>query len=378
MKKEAGLYLHIPFCQAKCHYCAFNSRPGSREMANEYISLLIKKIHALALDTWCQEHVFTTIFVGGGTPSLAGATHLGQLLTECQTLFNILPGAEISLEANPHSVSLADLGQWRAAGFNRLSLGVQSFADSLLVRLGRTHTSRQAMAAVALAQQAGFHNINLDLIYAIPGQTLNQWRQSMEIALDLAPTHLALYELTIEAGTRFGDLLSSKKITQPNEDKVADMEELSRNMLHRHSQYEISNYALPGYECQHNINYWRNGPYLGIGAGAVSFMAGQRLGEESDPRRYMALVAAGESTGQGEDILSDKARFRETVIMGLRLVKGVEIAALRQRFGFTLDEIYGTLWQELCGQGLLVLENGYLRLPQRMLPLANQVLWQLV
>ncbi len=376
--REAGLYLHIPFCQAKCHYCAFNSRPGSRARAEKYLQVLSSKIKADGRTPWSQEHSFSTIFVGGGTPTLVSAKALCHLLDLCFSVFAIASGAEISIEANPHSVSLADLELLRQAGYNRLSLGVQSFDDDLLTGLGRSHSSQQATAAYGMARQAGFTNINLDLIYGLPGQSLLQWQQSLETALALAPTHLALYELTIEEGTRFGTLAAEKKLSLPSEDELADMEELTRALLSSYHQYEISNYSLPGHECRHNVNYWHNGSYLGVGAGAVSFMAGQRINEEADPVRYMECVGRGESTSKEEESLSSKARFRETIIMGLRMVDGLDISALQQRFGLSLEDVYGSLCQELSEQGLLLLEDDRLRLPTAMLPLANQVLSQLV
>ncbi|MEN8140972.1 MAG: radical SAM family heme chaperone HemW [Thermodesulfobacteriota bacterium] len=378
--KEAGLYLHIPYCPGKCHYCAFNSRSGSRAAADDYLLALGRQLRAEAEKPWSRTHTFPTIFVGGGTPTLASPGALVDLLALARASFAIPRGAEISIEANPGTVDQASLATLREGGYNRLSLGVQSFSDSLLRSLGRLHTASQAREAVAAARGAGFSNINLDLIYGLPGQELGQWRRSLEAALALKPTHLALYELTVEPDSAFGRKARQGRLELPGEEAVADMEELSRELLALagYQQYEISNYSLAGCQCRHNVNYWQNGPYLGLGAGAVSYLAGRRLRAAADAKRYMELVAAGADVWLDEEQLEPAARFRETVIMGLRLTAGLDIAALESASGLTLTQVYGPLIAELTAQGLLIRDQDHLRLPAALLPLANQVLSRLV
>ena len=373
--QEAGLYIHIPFCQSKCHYCAFNSRPGSRAQADGYLQVLQQQLSRLARQPEVADYQFSTVFVGGGTPTLASPGALVDLLNHCQQAFTIAQGAEISLEAHPNSVRPADLQSLVKAGYNRLSLGVQSFQDGLLHDLGRSHSAQQARESVAWARQAGFSNLNLDLIYGLPGQSSALWQRDLELALELAPEHLALYELTIEEDSLFG----RQSPQLPHEDEVADMEELSLALLAgAYQRYEVSNYSRPGRQCLHNLNYWHNGDYLGVGAGAVSCLAGCRSKEEVDVARYIVLVEEERSTRVDEEVLGPEERFRETVVMGLRLVEGIAISHLEQRFALSLLDVYGNLISELTGKGLLRTSGDRLRLPPAVMPVANQVLAQLV
>ncbi len=375
----AGLYLHIPFCRSKCGYCAFNSITASRGMADEYLDLLDEKIAAYASLPWSREQVFTSIFIGGGTPTLASPEKLAKVLTSCRHHFNMSDQAEISMEANPDSIDQDSLSTLLQAGVNRLSIGVQSFNDTLLSTLNRPHTGQQASQAVKTARKCGFSNINLDLIYGLPGQSLTAWTNDLHQALDLAPEHLALYELTIEPGTPFALARAANTLDLADEELVADMEEATNQILTTaYQRYEISNFTRPGYECRHNINYWQNGSYLGLGSGAVSCLDGLRLSQESAPHRFMTLIHEGKTTISQAECLSAKGRFRESIIMGLRLVEGLDLTDLERRFHLSAREVYGDLFPDLLKQGLLIRDGKMLRLPANLLAVANQILSQLV
>lgn len=376
---EAGLYLHIPFCRAKCGYCAFNSVAATPGVMDDYLALLGREVRTAAAQPWNADQTFTSLFIGGGTPSLAPPATLAALLDLCRRHLTISDQAEISMEANPDSLDPAGLAILRQAGINRLSIGVQSFQDDLLTTLNRPHTGRQAVQAVMAARQSGFTNINLDLIYGLPGQSLAAWQADLRQAADLAPEHLALYELSIEPDTAFARRQAAGALPLPDEDLVADMEEAIADLLPPpFERYEISNYARPGYQCRHNLNYWQNGSYLGLGAGAVSCFDGLRVSNEPEPAAFMALVGQGHTPIRHIECLSPKGRFRESMIMGLRLLAGLDLAALEGRLGLTAAQVYGDLLTDLENQGLLRRHANRLSIAPKRLAVANQILSQLV
>jgi oxygen-independent coproporphyrinogen III oxidase len=375
-----GLYIHIPFCRTKCGYCAFSSYACPGRPPADYLAAIAGQLALLAPHPMVRELTFGSIFIGGGTPTIYQAGELAALLDQAQKLLPFTKPVEVSVETNPNTVSPAKLHGLRQAGVNRLSIGVQSFAEPVLTAIGRSHTAAEAHAAIVLARQAGFANINLDLIYGLPRQDPANWRETLAAALSHEPEHLALYELTVEEGTPFAELASQGKLTLPDEDTVLAMEEEAHALLaaHGYQRYEISNFARPGFECRHNLNYWQNGSYLGLGAAAVSCLASIRLKNLAEPARFADLVSAGLPPFAEAEALPPAARFRETVIMGLRLLAGVSIAQLQQRFGWTAQEYYGETLASLRAERLIEIENDCLRLTTRALPLANQVLARLV
>jgi len=374
-----GIYVHIPFCLSKCDYCAFVSLP-CRRPPGSYLQAVLRQARQLAELTWSREQVFGSLFIGGGTPTIYPPEQLAALLGELGGLFRLEADAEITVESNPNTLSLEGLQQLRRAGVNRLSIGVQSFDDQLLRAVGRGHDRATALAAIARVRQAGFENFNLDLIYGLPGQSAEQFRADLATALEAEPTHLALYQLTPEEGTPLAARLAAGEQTLPDDDQCATMEESARKLLGAmvYEQYEISNYCQPGYQCRHNLNYWRNGSYLGLGAAAFSCLDGLRIGNVRGPGLYRRLLAAGQAPYATAEALGREAAFRETVITGLRLSRGVEIAELERRFALTPQAYYGTMLTRLLDLGLLTLEEGRLALSERAFPLANQVLSQLV
>lgn len=374
-----GLYLHIPYCRSKCGYCAFNSVPWPGQGPDDYLNALLAEMAQVARG-WGVGRVCSSLFIGGGTPTVYDGEALSRLLTACRAQFAWIDDPEITIETNPNTVTAANLAAYRAAGVNRLSIGVQAFDDQLLHAIGRRHSVKQAVQAVSLARQAGFANLNLDLIYGLPTQGVADWRQSLAIALDLAPEHLALYELSVETGTPFANRQAQGELSLPDEDTTAEMAELGHELLARHGyrRYEISNYARPGSECRHNLNYWRNGSYIGLGAGAVSSFDGLRLKNIDDPAGYMARVGAGLVAFQEGEALSLGASFRESVVMGLRMLAGVSLTLLRQRYGLEPRAYYGESLEKLQSRGLVALDEERMWLTPKALPVANQVLAELV
>jgi oxygen-independent coproporphyrinogen III oxidase len=378
--RERGLYLHVPFCLRKCPYCGFFSQAAGPGLMRRYVEALILQLRRMAAGGWAEHRAVTTIFFGGGTPSILPAEIVAGLLRECRSCFASAAEMEISIEVNPATVVGRDLLRLRRAGFNRLSVGVQSLSDAELTRIGRPHTATDARAVIRSARRAGFANINIDLMYGLPAQQVRDWRKTLRAALELSPEHLALYELTIEEGTPFAGLLKQGKLELPPEDAVLEMMEVIAAEIHRagYHRYEISSYSLPGRECRHNINYWHNGSYIGLGAGAVSCVAGRRYAAVRDVELFCRRMEAGQEPWDGVEELGHEARFRETVIMGLRMAGGISIRELELRFGLHPAVYYGPVLQRLASQGLVDMENGFLRLTPRGLPVADLVLADLV
>lgn len=378
---RAGLYLHVPFCRKKCSYCSFYSFAPRAEEVRAYIVALGQQIRQLSRDPAVRALSFATVFFGGGTPSILPVAALAALLADCRKVFSIKGEApEISIEVNPGTIDGAGLQHLRRAGFNRLSIGVQSFDDRELRQLGRIHDRSEALATVAAARAAGFDNLSLDLMYGLPGQGLRGWQETLDQALTLAPEHLSLYELTPEEGTVLFRQLEQGQLTLADEEMVLAMMAATELTIGPSplERYEISNFARAGRQCRHNLIYWHNGQYLGLGPGAVSAFAGQRRATVADLGEYCRRVATGQPVWAEVEQLDRETGFRETVIMGLRLLAGVSVARLRRRFGIDLPTYYGPILAPLLDQGLVTLAAGRLALTARGLPLANRVMAQLV
>ncbi len=378
--ESSAIYLHIPFCKTKCSYCSFNSQAGKDNLIPAYLQALHRQILFMADHPWSRGRTFSSLFIGGGTPTICESRDLADLITTTLRHFHFSTNAEITVETNPNTVSEEKIVALLKAGVNRLSIGVQSFADKQLRRLGRSHSVADIKRAVSLSQKEGLTNINLDLIYGLPGQNVPQWRQSLESAMELEPSHLALYELMVEDGTPLACSLAAGKCHLPDEDDVADMEEITATLCKDggFNRYEISNFAKPGFQCRHNIIYWKNLSWLGMGAGAVASLSGTKISHVADPATYTRLIESSQEPIAEIECLSRQALFRETVIMGLRLLEGVSISELRKRFSLTPQEYYGEELDRLISQDLLTLSGDMLRLTPTALPVANQVLSRLV
>lgn len=374
----ASLYIHIPFCVTKCSYCSFNSYTGMEGVLERYVAALCKEIAGKGSAQ--PGEPLDTLFLGGGTPTLLSTSLLKKILNTCFTHFDIAGDAEISIEANPGTVDSEKFGILLDCGVTRVSLGVQSFSGEELKRIGRGHSSEEAIRAVTMARKAGVENLSLDLMYGLPQQSWQSWQQNLETALSLSPQHLSLYQLTVEEKTPLAGLLEKGTLKMAAEEEVAAMDEATLAMTEAEGlvQYEISNYARKGYQCRHNINYWENGEYLGLGAGAVSYLAGRRGRTISNPLHYCVRMERGQSVIIDEEVLDREASFRESVIMGLRMNRGVSVQGLREHHGIEYADYYGNIVTLLFRERLLEECCGFLRLTSRGRQFANRVMAELV
>lgn len=366
-----ALYLHLPFCRAKCSYCDFNSYAGQDALYADYASALAREIEQAgpaALDT---------VYLGGGTPSVLPFPLIARILAAVNRSFVVQPEAEITMEANPGTVDRAFLSQLRGLGINRLSLGVQSLDAEELRLLGRIHSAQDALDAFRSARQAGFDNINLDLIFGLPGQRPATWQSNLEHALALEPDHLSLYALSVESGTPLARAIGSGALAAPDPDRAADLYEAARERLESDgfAHYEISNWARDGqYACRHNLTYWRNQPYLGLGAGAHSWAGGWRRSNVALPQEYVERMQTGRSPVASQEAISLTLEMTETMMMGLRLVQeGVSFERFRQRFGLSLRHRYGDPLADLRAWDLIEMDEERVRLTRRGQLLGNQV-----
>jgi len=386
---SVSLYVHIPFCQSKCSYCDFNSYAGLESLIPSYVSALLAEMGLWREPT--QRTNVTTVFLGGGTPSLLPLAEVERIMTALRQRFRLAADAEVSFEANPGTIGRPYLEGLRSLGVNRLSLGVQSLHDDELATLGRIHTAAEAREAYNTARQAGFDNVNLDLIYGLSRQTMTAWQHTVREAVALRPDHLSLYALTLEEGTPLADAVARGRLPPPDADLAADMYLWAEDALAAASyqHYEISNWALPDCECRHNLAYWLNEPYLGLGAGAHSCFGGFRFANVKDPRRYIALVEESAKvdgrpaeslapflTGLrhvafAEQVTPARA-MAETVVLSLRLVEGLRLEEFRRRFGQDLMSVYGAQVEELETLGLLERGDGCLRLTANARLLGNE------
>ena len=388
-----ALYVHIPFCKTRCPYCDFNTHAGIEALIPRYVEALHAEIAAWG--TLLDRPPARTVFFGGGTPSCLPPPDIATLCAAARQAFAVPDDAETSLEANPGDCDPGRLASYLDAGINRLSIGVQSFDDALLYTLGRRHDSAQAGRAFRQARDAGFANVNLDLIFGLPGQTIDRWRASLERALQCGPEHLSLYALTLEPGTPMERSVRDGRMPAPDPDLAADMYELAEATLaeagFRH--YEISNWALPGRECRHNLAYWRMQPYLGTGAGAHSFLLGRHFANVASPHAYADRLpparepdraahpaAAMSETGAVESVeeTTPESLMADTMMMGLRLDSGVKDAAFRNQFGASLAAAFGPLIDELADAGLLESDGDGIRLTPRGRLLGNEVFGRFV
>jgi len=368
-----AVYIHIPFCVKKCNYCDFPSYPGAGYDVGAYLAALGLEMD-LYRDAWLGKEV-STLFIGGGTPSILTEAQLESLFGLIHSRFTLEEDAEVTFEGNPGTLDAGKFGLLREGGVNRLSLGAQSLDDEMLKGLGRIHSSAEALRAFELARAAGFKNINLDLMHGLPGQSEGAWQDTLRRAVKLKPEHLSVYGLIIEAGTPFGQAFEEGYMELPEEEVRASMMQWGSEYLssNGYTHYEISNYARPGRECRHNIVYWQNETYLGFGAGAASYSGGCRRTNTPDVIGYMAKIQRGMVPVAELEKPDLAQQMAETMFLGLRMLNGVERARFALRFGRELDEIYGTQISFLVGRGLLENSSAAIWLTNRGVPLANEV-----
>jgi oxygen-independent coproporphyrinogen-3 oxidase len=370
--------LHVPFCTHICPYCDFNTYAGQSDLIPRYVEAMLRD-----LDTQSARigrRPVTSIFLGGGTPSLLAADQVGRLVVRAADLFDLRPDAEITLEANPNGLTREYLADLRAAGVNRLSIGLQTTDRRGLRRLGRMHEAEDAERAVAAAVEAGFDRISLDLIFGWPGQEIESWRTDLETVTRWAGgavSHLSLYSLIVEPGTPLADAVSRGIVTVPDDDAAADLYELAMDVLDGAGwlHYEVANWARSENQMSvHNGIYWRNGEYLGIGAGAHGRVGHLRTMRHLLPATYIGAIEAGESPESNSEQLSPELQRGETMMLGLRLLReGVTDAEFEQRHGIRLSDAFGPTIDRFQEQGLLDRDDRGVRLTHRGLMLANDV-----
>lgn len=331
--KPLSLYLHFPYCLSKCHYCPFNSTTYDKAQSEKFLSALRAEIDRYG--SRLGSYRLASIYLGGGTPSIFRAHQVVEVLESVRAAFHLDPNAEISLEANPGTVDLKKFTILRQAGVSRLSLGVQSFWDDELRFLGRVHSASTAHDAFEAARAAGFANINIDLIYAFTGQTLRRWVSTIERAVEMKPEHLSAYSLMIEPGTRFGDIAEAGSSLVLSESRAWRYFRATRRILTEvgYPPYEISNFAQPGFACRHNLVYWNQGEYLGLGPGAHSYLNGMRFSKTSEIERYLEQIARGEEALEGVDPVAPETAFYEALVFGLRTSDGVDLSEIGSRVG---------------------------------------------
>ncbi len=368
MKRKIRLYVHMPFCVQKCLYCDFLSWHDSRENQARYVQALCREIRA------CQGRYparVSSLFFGGGTPSVLEPGHMTEIMEALAEVFSFEPDSEMSIEANPGTVNLEKLKTYEKIGLNRISFGLQSAHNEELKALGRIHTWEEFLESYDLARQAGFDNINVDLMSGIPDQTPASWQKTLSRVLELAPEHVSAYSLIVEEGTPF----AHRKLNLPEEEEERRMYEMTAEMLgsQGYRQYEISNYALPKRECAHNMGYWMRDDYLGLGLGAASLFDSQRWNNTDSMEEYLEKSERPEEIQVCREKLSVREQMEETMFLGLRMTEGIERERFQEEFGISVEEVYGDALRRLEGLGLLQADGGRIYLTRKGISLSNQV-----
>ncbi len=380
-KKELELYFHIPFCARKCNYCDFLSAPATEAVQEAYMEALFLECRERAEEY--RDYEVVSVFIGGGTPSLVKAEWMTQLMKLVRECFQIAAAAEITIEVNPGTVDEEKLMAYKAAGINRLSIGLQSANDEELRRLGRIHNYNTFLETYKQAREAGFTNINVDVMSALPGQTLASYQETLYRLLQLSPPpeHISAYSLIVEEGTPFAQWEAEGRLDVPDEDCERLMYEETKRILGEAGfrRYEISNYAREGYECEHNCGYWKRRDYVGFGIGAASLVNNCRFHNDSNLNAYLEAPLEQRVEHQ---VLGVEEQMEEFMFLGLRMTEGVRILEFKQCFGRTLEEVYGAVIEANVREGLLCYQRKrttgqeYLALTEKGLDVSNYVMAQ--
>ena len=367
--REIQLYLHIPFCIRKCGYCDFLSGPADETAQRAYTEALLREIRVLGQRT---EAAVSTIFIGGGTPTVLRADWMEEILDQLRTSFRLLPEAEISMEANPGTVTPEKLKAYLRGGVNRISFGCQSADNEELWLLGRIHSWEEFLESFSMAREAGFANINVDLMSGLPGQTVASWERTLRRTAALGPEHISAYSLIIEEGTPF----AQRPLPLPDEEEERLMYERTGQILKEYGmeQYEISNYARPGYACRHNIGYWTGKEYLGMGLGSSSLMEGERFSNTSDMKEYLEDSGHPGRLRRDRQKLSEKDRMEEFMFLGLRMTAGISEKDFLDTFGREIHAVYGPVIRKYVEGGFLGEEKGRLYLTRKGISVSNPIL----
>ena len=375
---KLGIYIHIPFCKQKCYYCDFPSYAGKEACQDSYLDALLFEIRN-AGEVY-QGRVVDTVFFGGGTPSVLSKEALPRIITALRESFILADDVEVSAEANPGTVDAEKLASWRRAGIGRISFGVQSFHDSLLRSIGRIHTAKEATDAIRLAREAGFDNINLDLIYGLPSQTVAMLADDVKQAVSLGIEHISVYGLIVEEDTVLEQMVDEGRVTLPSDEDEEAMYDYVTMHLENvgYHRYEISNYAKDGKVCRHNLKYWQYRDYLGLGSAAHSFVDGKRFANERSIDDYIRrMKEEGTARLADEEETIDELRG-EYVFLALRTVEGVDTEDFKQTFGMDFFAQYGDILNRMMTEGLLMRDGRYVRLTKLGMKYGNRVFAQFV
>ena len=377
--KPLSIYVHVPFCAQKCAYCDFASYPGRETDWGRYFDEIATEIRLWSDNTdfglLSRRYRVISVFIGGGTPTLVDASHIEKVIDACRGIAPFEDGVEVTIEGNPGTLTPDKLAAYRRAGVNRLSLGAQSFDDGLLRSLGRIHTSGQVARAVAMAREAGFDNINLDLMYALPGQGMDRWRDTLDAAVALGVAHISAYSLIVEPGTPKAARVASGAAIVPDDDAVNAMQRAAIDRLSAagYHRYEISNYAKPGFECRHNLVYWNRGDYLGLGCAAHSLLGGRRFHNPDGLEEYLAGVRRLDET-----VLTARDAMEETLMLATRTARGLDLAAWARDFGAPFGKGREAALKRLERAGLIETGGGFLRLTTRGMEVQDAVVLELM
>ena len=372
--KEIGLYIHIPFCKAKCKYCDFNSYAGLDNFQHSYLLALIKEIKSYK--SKLKDYNIDTIFIGGGTPSVLFQGAISTILSEIKANFNVLPNAEITIEANPNSITYSKALEWVQAGINRVSVGLQSIKTSCLKKIGRIHTKQDYVNAIETLKSVGVRNINTDIMLGLPGQKLSDLRKTINLAVKIGSTHISVYALILESGTKLFEEVANGIIKLPSEEKVVNMLLNSEKYLMQYgfNRYEISNYALKGYECKHNLNCWNMHNYIGVGAGAHSFFEDTRWNNKCGVCEYINAIESCDCARENIEKESNDELLEETIMLGLRTLKGIDIKSVDSRFKINFLSLKKDQIKKLKDLGFIEVVDGYIRATKTGLLFLNKAI----
>lgn len=381
MRRELELYIHIPFCVKKCAYCDFLSGPASNQQIEEYVQALIEEIRYYK--EFVKKYEVSTVFWGGGTPSLLTGEQMKALMEALGQTFFIRQNAEITMEANPGTVTVEKLLACQKAGINRISFGLQSVNNEELKMLGRIHTYEEFLESYEAARKAGFQNINVDLISAIPKQTVSSWEQTLQTIISLQPEHISAYSLIVEEGTTFAKLYGEGcKLEHllPTEEDERRMYERTEELLREagYHRYEISNYAKEGYECQHNLGYWERKEYLGLGLGASSLIEETRFHNTDEMEEYLRDANNPILLRREQEKLDRQEQMEEFIFLGLRKIRGIQEEKFAEMFGEDIWDCYGKNLERVIKEGLLEREEGVLRLTRKGIDVSNYVFYEIL
>ncbi len=376
--KKIGLYIHIPFCIKKCNYCDFNSYSGKENLHEEYVKCLVYEMKNY--NSMYEGIVVDTIFIGGGTPTCLGNKQIEYLLSSCYEIFDIARGAEITIECNPGTLGRDKLKAMKASGINRLSIGLQSFQDKELKSLGRIHTKDEFIENYYAARSEGFNNINIDLMFSIPEQDLKSWESNIQNVIRLNPEHISCYSLIVEEGTGFYESFLKNEITLPTEEVDRLMYDKAINLLKDtgYVHYEISNFSKDSYQCKHNIKYWKMDEYLGIGAGAHSFIDNVRYSNVNCPEEYIKAISFGTMPVKDKTSLSKQDLMSEFIFLGLRLLEGINTCEFKMKFHEDICSIYKEQIDKFISLNLLRRIGDNLTLTYRGIDISNKIFLEFI